>query len=565
MPGDIQDYGRADGMDYLASARNSRLIGWARTMLALFLLLAVTFGELRNEAAENFAWLLLAAYLVVLAATMVPALRQRAMRIFDLMLAIDAIALALLLYATAGPTSSSFGPLIFVILCSTVQWGSRGALLSGLLVILILLPSLGWQARHVDASGTLRITLLRLGSVVMLTIMLAGIARHFEHMLTQLARLSRPIAPDENSGELPILACLKHALFVFQGKHGLLLWSDPEEPYLSLAQVDQEGARTGTMPAMDEPLVADWVDGAPFLYNRKQGTTIFKTADGLSQQVGKTPFLAFLDTISNYKQVLAVPLQVHDASGLVLLLDPPATAGDDLTTATTLGRQISLTLETFQLHAERRLAAASRERIRIARDLHDGVLQFLAGSRLQLDLIGGTPLSDDARNRVQQMREAIGEEQRQLRNVIVAMNKRPEVGLTRLKQALSQVADHLAKSWDILILADVTPAELDVPQESADDLIRIAREAVANAVRHGGARTVRMNVSEDGERLKITIQDDGRGFPFQGEMTHEQLRDFSGRPRSLYARVSAMGGRLMLASSAQGARLEICAPLQGSA
>jgi signal transduction histidine kinase len=565
MPGSYQECGRADVMDYLATARNGRLIVWARMMLALFLLLSVVFGELRQDAAEHFAWFLLAAYMLVLAATMLPGLRRRAVRTFDLILAIDAIALALLLYATAGSSSSSFGPLIFVVLCATVQWGSRGAIVSGVLVVAILLLPVGWQMLRPDRTGAFSMTLARLGSIAMITIMLAGIAWHFEHLLKQLGRLSHPIVPDESSGELPLLACLKHALFVFQGRSGLLLWSDPEEPHLLLAQVDQEGERTGTLPALEEPLVADWVNGAPFLYNRKHGTTIFRMPAGLSQEAEQVPFLAFLNAVTNYRQVLAVPLSVHDATGLVLVLDPPMTAADDLTTATMLGRQISLTLETSQLHAERRLAAASRERVRLARDLHDGVLQFLAGSRLQLDLIGGTDLSEDARNRVQQMREAISEEQRQLRNVIGAMNKSPEPGLIQIRPALIQVADHLAKSWGIQILADVSPYELDVPQECAEDLIRITREAVANAVRHGGASIVRLEVWQEGKQLKVSIQDDGRGFPFEGEMTHERLSEFPGRPRSIYARVSAMGGRLMLSSATGGARLDISAPLQASA
>jgi signal transduction histidine kinase len=246
----------------------------------------------------------------------------------------------------------------------------------------------------------------------------------------------------------------------------------------------------------------------------------------------------------------------------VLLLDPPAAAIEDLTAATMLGRQISLTIETCQLHAERRLVATSRERTRLARDLHDGVLQFLAGSRLQLDLIGRTKLSEEARDRVQQMRIAIAEEQRQLRATIRTMHKGPEHGSNRLADALTQVAEHLARSWNVEISAEVTPVDLEVSDEMEDDVVRIAREAVANAVRHGAARHVTMQVTRADDRLTMVIGDDGRGFPFEGEMTHDDLRAFAGRPRSLYARVAAMEGGLTLSSAPSGARITISVPMQ---
>ncbi len=226
--------------------------------------------------------------------------------------------------------------------------------------------------------------------------------------------------------------------------------------------------------------------------------------------------------------------------------------------------QVSLTIESWQLHSELRVSAASEERIRLARDLHDGVLQFLAGARLQLDLIGHTDLSDAARDRVRHMIEAIGEEQRSLRSVINAMRRAPELAISKLSNSLDHLANHLSRSWDAEVSTRVEPADLAVSESMEDDIVRIAREAVANAVRHGGARTIEIAVCKADDRLDIAIGDNGRGFAFQGRMANGELASYAGRPRSLHDRIIGMGGTMTVTSGKTGTSLEMRVPLKGA-
>jgi signal transduction histidine kinase len=236
---------------------------------------------------------------------------------------------------------------------------------------------------------------------------------------------------------------------------------------------------------------------------------------------------------------------------------------EDLAVAAMAAGQLSLTIEAWQLHSELRIAAASEERVRLARDLHDGVLQFLAGARLQLDLISSTKLDDAARARVEQMIEAIGEEQRSLRAVINAMRRAPEIAVARLSSSLDHLTSHLSRSWDATISAAVEPSDLTVSDSMEDDVVRIAREAVANAVRHGGARRIDIEVRQNDDRLDIAIGDDGRGFAFQGRMANGELASYAGRPRSLHDRIIAMGGSMVVTSAKSGASIEVSVPLKG--
>jgi signal transduction histidine kinase len=268
--------------------------------------------------------------------------------------------------------------------------------------------------------------------------------------------------------------------------------------------------------------------------------------------------------MADYSRVLVIPIDAGTARGLVMILDPADPVNEDLAVAAMAAGQLSLTIEAWQLHSELRSAAASEERIRLARDLHDGVLQFLAGARLQLDLIGRGELDDVQRERVTSMIEAIGEEQRSLRAVINAMRRAPGIAVAKLSSSLDHLTSHLSRSWDAAISASVEPADLTVPDGVEDNVVRIAREAVANSVRHGGARKVEIKVRQNDDRLDIAIGDDGRGFAFQGRMANGELASYAGRPRSIHDRIIGMGGTMTVTSSKSGASIEICMPLKGA-
>jgi len=162
------------------------------------------------------------------------------------------------------------------------------------------------------------------------------------------------------------------------------------------------------------------------------------------------------------------------------------------------------------------------------------------------------------------MVEALGEEQQSLRRVINAMRRAPDVGLSRLSSALEHLTRHLSRSWDATVSANVEPPELAVPDGVEDNVVRITREAVANAVRHGAARNIDIQIKQADGRLDIAIGDDGRGFAFQGRMADGELASYAGRPRSLHDRIVGMGGTLTVTSGKTGAKLEISLPLQAA-
>jgi len=553
-------------VDQLISARSTRAVAFARALLAVFLLLSVTVGALQYGETQHAARVVLIIYfaysMLILGGLRTLRLRRHLFSAALALSVIDVVVLGGLLYLTQRPNAPFFPPLIFIILSGTIQWGSRGAIVTGLLVLALYLPSgmlIGvFGAAHRDL---LQLYVVRVGYVGMITVGLAAFASDLERLINELTRLSR-IPARGGFGDLPLAESLGYAMEVFAARRGLILWQDPEEPHLvSVSEEFGVVRRSSLFNVVHGPLVANALIDAPFLYDRRRKAALYRAGTRLRDFTGE-PLQPILADLPDYDRALVIPIEAGSAFGLVMILDPPDPANEDLAVAAMVAGQVSLTIESWQLHSELRVAAAREERARLARDLHDGVLQFLAGTRLQLDTIGRTELTAAARERVQRISEAIGEEQQSLRSVINTMRRTPDVEATPLAKALDRLTSHLSRSWDAVVTAEVEPAELVVSAGTEGDILRIVREAVANAVRHGGARKIGIAARQEGQALGIAIIDDGRGFGFQGRMATAELASYAGRPRSLHDRVVDMEGTMTVASGRNGARLEIRLPLE---
>jgi len=177
---------------------------------------------------------------------------------------------------------------------------------------------------------------------------------------------------------------------------------------------------------------------------------------------------------------------------------------------------------------------------RIGQDLHDGLCQHLAAismaaSALAQDLQEqGSEAAQDARLIQQSIGEAVAEARGLARGILPVY-----VDQHGLAVALAE----MAKSTTRLTGANITVEETgDVRisrPEVAMHLYRIAQEAVANAVRHGQARHIRIGLSAEPGSIVLNITDDGRGFPLN--LPHERgmgLRTMRYRAGMIRARLA---------------------------
>lgn len=209
--------------------------------------------------------------------------------------------------------------------------------------------------------------------------------------------------------------------------------------------------------------------------------------------------------------------------------------------------------------------ALREERMRVARDLHDGVLQGLTGIRLELQDIAETAFVGTAgHDRLLAIERALAIEQRELRRLVddlkPAKHASPVEGT--FVAALQARLDRLSAEWKTPIVLDVPSPSLRVPPPMQQAVLLMCHEAAINALKHAKPSRVNVSVHRSQKSVSIVVTDDGAGFNFEGRLDHDTLirRDLG--PASLRDRAAALRGRLIVESSSRGSRLDIEIPFQ---
>lgn len=175
----------------------------------------------------------------------------------------------------------------------------------------------------------------------------------------------------------------------------------------------------------------------------------------------------------------------------------------------------SLARRVRDAHSEREglllqaIEASDVERRRIAANLHDGVVQDLAGVAFSLaaaaDRATAPGVSTMLRAAAQETRQSM----RQLRSLLMEIYP-PNLRAAGLHAALSDLVAPLA-AQGIEARLDV-PEELELPAESEALLFRAVQEALRNVAAHARARTVDVRLTHEASRATLLVEDDGRGF-----------------------------------------------------
>ena len=185
--------------------------------------------------------------------------------------------------------------------------------------------------------------------------------------------------------------------------------------------------------------------------------------------------------------------------------------------------------------------AVRAERKRVARDLHDGVVQELAYISTQTDWLAGRAVATPLEPAIARIGDAVDRALDESRGAIAALNREVH---EPLHLAVGHAAEDVADRVDVR-LELVLDEHADATSEWRDALIRIARESVGNAVRHGGASTVRLTLS--GRPARLHVEDDGSGFdPSAPRSPH------SFGLRSMRERAESLGGTFTIASTPGG-------------
>jgi signal transduction histidine kinase/ligand-binding sensor domain-containing protein len=205
-----------------------------------------------------------------------------------------------------------------------------------------------------------------------------------------------------------------------------------------------------------------------------------------------------------------------------------------------------------------RFAAILAERTRIARELHDTLAQGLAGVGLQIDTaIDRLPEESTvgrARQHMQRARRMVHRSLAEVRRsiwVLRAQTSRDKDGFSR---SLAESLEHLTADASVRSRLEVSGAPRVLSAEAERNLLRIAHEAVTNAVRHSGAGSLQVDLRFDADAVHLQVRDDGRGFEPDAVLGAMESEHFG--LIGIVERAHALGGELRI-TSRPGAGTEI--------
>jgi signal transduction histidine kinase len=532
--------------------RSGRVIALTRMVLATVFFLALWIDPDQPMRATALGYALLTGYMLVAAGLLILSWRNWWWdnRLAKPALLIDVYSFLAAVFVTEGASDDFTSPFLaffaFLMLATTIRWDWRVTVLTGLIVTGLYLL-VGSYIATLDPQFDIYRFGRRIIYMLVMTLILAwfGLQRREQSIERFVELPQEPGHPNTLLDQALRYACTRSG-----ARSGVIAWAEHEEPNVQLRAYGFD------LPAQSlGPEEFDSDSGFSrdvLLFDRRRSR-------GLVARRGERPQAVLgpiEDRLAEYcgiEEAIALPLTGLTGRGELLLFDINGVSADHVQLGALLTREITVAFDrqaTLSLAGETALA---RMRDSLARDLHDSVAQSLAGTSLRLEGLrawirnGGDPEPE-----IDAIKHSLREEQRHVRSLIARLRlgdadqESVEAGT-----ALRTLLTALSVQWGVAVRLTPPDSPIRIAGLLAHEGGQILREAVANAVRHGNASSIQVSLRASGGDLKMTIEDDGRGFADGDPGT---------RPWSIGERVDKLGGRLSVATGVKGTTLEIELP-----
>ena len=464
-------------------------------------------------------------------------------------------------------TAPLFPLVVFLLFAATRRWERRVAVCAtvGVLTSFLLLGVLTGLSRA--ETFELNDFLMRSVALAMIAAFLMNVAADEERVRAETERLAAPPAMVVQQLDQLLCQLLGWSAAVTGARRAVLLWEESEEPWLHLGEWRPgDCRRVRESPESMTPLVAPELAEVSFLCRHagdSDGVVLHASTTGVRRWRGAAVH-PLLHARFSMGAALSLVFSREYVKGRLFLLDKPDMTTDDLTLGEIVAGHIAGRLNHFYLRQDLADAAVLKERLRMARDLHDGGFHVLAGVAMELERLLRMPKSElaGAKDRIREIRDSMVDGQRGMRELIDGLRLAPEPtsGLS-LEARLKSLAERLERQWRVEIRYTITDCE-DLPRAIVDEIYLMVHEALVNIGRHASATTASVSVTASGDRVKIVVTDDGRGFGFTGRYDHETLVARQIGPWTLKQRAASLGGGIAIESGSGRTVLEIQVPVR---
>ena len=536
---------------------SGRVIAFTRLVLAVVFFLALWIDPAQPVRASALGYTLLFGYMLLAAALLAISWRSWwwDYRLAWPVMTADVFAFLAAVFFTEGAADDFTSPFLafftYLMLAATIRWDWRVTLVTGIAITALYLL-VGSFIAMLDP----QFDIYRFGRRVIYMLVLAlilvwfGLQRREQAIERFVEHLGQP------KGEPALVEqALSYAIAQSRARRAVVAWGEYEEPDVELRThgLDHPSARVGP-----EELSAEtgFAREARLFDRRRQRSLVARRGQrpvAVMQPIGDDR----LAQLCGIDEGVALPLIGLTGRGELLLCDIEGMGSDHVQLGGLIAREITAAFDRQATLALASETALARMRDSLAHDLHDSVAQSLTGASLRLEGLrvwirdGGDPDAE-----IDAMKVSLREEQAHVRSLIARL-RFGDPGGARVEAgaAIRALLTSLSVQWGVT--ARVTPpaGPADLPAWLVHELEQVLREAVANAVRHGNAGQITVELTAVEDEIGLKIADNGSGFPQD---------DPNRRPRSIGGRVDKLGGRLSVETGPAGTTLAISIP-QGTA
>lgn len=522
-------------------------------MLATLFLLAIWVDASQPALAPATTFALLGAY-VVFAATVAIATWSNwwlDSKLAGPAHAADIMVFALLVLLTAGYTSPYFTFFMFLLLSAAIRWGWRATALTAILLTLLYLTA-GLLVVTSGAQFELHRFVVRTGHLVILSLILIWFGANqwqARLYLRDEQLLARPTLK-----ESPLEAGLRAAMDGVRASAGVFVWRELGRGEFSGLAIRGREVAPVSMPDL---AIAHALATTPFLYDLGKNRALKRDAQGNLMGFAASDLIA-PQAASNLAlgKGLAIPLRSEWGEGELFLEDVPRLSADHIDVGGQISADVAAHLQRHALLKAADESAEARSRLALARDLHDSVVQFVAGAAFRLEAMKRSKASGrDIVPELDELKQLMMQEQRELRSFIAALRSGPLVALNDIAADLKALAERLSRQWDVQCEFSARRADVMIPTRLRLDAHQLMQEAVANAVRHAEAKSVSVGLEVVDDQLLLEFVNDGSAFPLRGQPVE--------MPVSLQERVEQAGGAIDIARGMGVTKVSISLPIGG--
>jgi signal transduction histidine kinase len=508
------------------------LINIGRLIISIFGFAAIYIDPTQPQSLVTISYDILGGY-ILYSAVLIAVYRSRMSKSTTYMIittSIDVVIVGILSYITGELESPFLTFFTFLLISSAVRWNIRGTIATAsalqIILVLVAIPDLN------DGESQANFLIIRSVFCWVIVLMLGYFGAYRNRSLNRLRDLAswpHEIVPDEKRPWLT--SSLRHAAKVLGAKRIIVQWRDLDAEGNHIAIFENGSCR---FIDFHSDALKNTIDGYSFIHDL--------------ENEGSWPKIYSSDKSNDTKHHFSSNFVSLRYNGTVTIFDPNFQDSDAILLLKIVASQIAIELEQYALVNEYITSVELQERLKIARDIHDSVLQSLTAAVIQIGAEQG--FGDTvSRESVLRIKDTIKDAQKKIRRHISGEPMVEEGGVPLLEK-IERFSVALERQWGCMVSTEVIPADLLMDDAMATELCLSMSEATANAVRHGKADQIAMKVECYADVLRIRIDDNGTG----GDGAVTPL------PRSIAGRVADLGGELQVFRLDQGLSLRIVLP-----